>query len=1112
MSIADQIINKTYNNKVSNNSTSKNSSIANSIIDGRFSEYKKKQEQEEKKRKQEEERKKEEQKRQEEINVNDFFSKTNNSSLEELQKNYEELSLKERTNIMKKAQEESNTSIGKLNLSEEFQKNNSLKNINKDNTTESNSLKEKAKNASKVVENLDLSIYDAILQAGKWGAKLVDNARPDYLKTSDSLAEQIINSNKKSEENLIEKLDNDKDFQDFKQKYKNATVEELEEHLKGKNAVTDSRLINPNDYVKTNGLINENDIILPKANVNDNNLIQKEINKTNAQIQDNIEGVVNSPTSKKLAELTGGMGSTVAGMGVSMLNPLVGTAFFTASASGSYYDEAKQRGMNDNQSMMYAGIMGAMEGLTEKYISAERIGSLKTILEGTSMKNALKSFGIEVGENFIQEAVMPSISEATALVTGGKDSLNYDFSKKEDWKDLLKNSWQDGVDGALSAILIGGATRGIASCVNVADNIRNGRNVTDEEIKLALKEAQQSGVDVETILKNNIKDSLAQAVSQQELNQNNNIPQLNDILNNKELPMQNYKYEKSNNSKIDNLRKDASKYFNNSKEAHNYIQMLEQIINDKNIDIKLDADLKTSDGKFANGSYSNGVITINPNSTRTGEFIAIHELTHAIGTEQMINIIENYKNSNMEFNTEIKKLLKNYENSEITEEAMSDIAGQLFGNQEFINNLSKKNPNIFKKIYSEIKYLWHQFKGYKNQNQFIEDLQYKWTQAYNSNNKLNTQNSYAIETNDKGYKYVRADRQVISGNNPEVWKEQAKNYIDEKIRNNKDVKVYAQDGTELTITRNTSGKATFRNEVRQADGTIRKLTDEEFASKLRAETHIDELGQISTHKNGPVADTKNHDFAKDGFTYRNAYFEDIDGQYYKITMSVGKNGDINTIYNVGKMQQAQKNRSNSTNRGFKDPNGNNTASSRISSINSITNSNEDVNTTTKYSMQESENNSKTETENGNDIMPFEKKELIEFTKNQEEELTYWISQKEKLEKVKETLKYEDLRKFSEHWASEYKNNIDGFIKEYYEELRDRIQENLQNNEKFIKGAKKLIDIAEKENLIISKSPYGDSYYAHKSNEGIDWGTKPEGSYRLSDHWNWGGRRALCYGY
>ncbi len=454
-----------------------------------------------------------------------------------------------------------------------------------------------------------------------------------------------------------------------------------------------------------------------------------------------------------------------------------------------------------------------------------------------------------------------------------------------------------------------------------------------------------------------IENNVAQNQNMEQIDTENVKSQLDNILNNKELPMQSYIYEKSTNEKINTLREDASKYFNNSEKAHNYMKMLEKIIEDKDINIRLDANLKTADGRVANGSYSNGSITINPNSTRTGEFIAVHELTHAIGTKEMLNMVENYRKSNVEFDNSVKELLNNYNSTEITEEALSDISAQLFGTQEFINNVAERNPNIFKKIYNEIKYLWHQFKGYKNQDQFVNDLYYKWTQAYNSNNKLNTQNSYAIETNDKGYKYVRADRQVISGNNPEVWKKQAKNYIDEKIRNNKDVKVYAQDGTELTITRNTSGKATFRNEVRQADGTIRKLTDEEFASKLRAETHIDELGKISTHKNGPVADTKNHDFAKDGFTYRNAYFEDIDGQYYKITMSVGKNGDINTIYNVGKMQQAQKNRSNSTNRGFKDPNGNNTASSRISSINSITNSNEDVNTTTKYSIQESENNS-----------------------------------------------------------------------------------------------------------------------------------------------------------
>ena len=67
--------------------------------------------------------------------------------------------------------------------------------------------------------------------------------------------------------------------------------------------------------------------------------------------------------------------------------------------------------------------------------------------------------------------------------------------------------------------------------------------------------------------------------------------------------------------------------------------------------------------------------------------------------------------------------------------------------KEFINNIARNNYNVFQKIYSEIKYLWHQFRGYKNQNQFIEDLYYKWTQAYNSNNKLNEQTSYHVSQN-----------------------------------------------------------------------------------------------------------------------------------------------------------------------------------------------------------------------------------------------------------------------------------------------------------------------------------------------------------------------------
>lgn len=51
---------------------------------------------------------------------------------------------------------------------------------------------------------------------------------------------------------------------------------------------------------------------------------------------------------------------------------------------------------------------------------------------------------------------------------------------------------------------------------------------------------------------------------------------------------------------------------------------------------------------------------------------------------------------------------------------------------------------------------------------------------------------------------------------------------------------------------------------------------------------------------------------------------------------------------------------------------------------------------------------------------------------------------------------------------------------------------------------KLKEIAIENNLVSSHSPYSESIYLHKENEKIGWDSKPENSYRLSDHWNFGG--------
>ncbi|MBR0081551.1 MAG: hypothetical protein IJP98_02290 [Clostridia bacterium] len=182
-----------------------------------------------------------------------------------------------------------------------------------------------------------------------------------------------------------------------------------------------------------------------------------------------------------------------------------------------------------------------------------------------------------------------------------------------------------------------------------------------------------------------------------------------------------------------------------------------------------------------------------------------------------------------------------------------------------------------------------------------------WANAViEASRKQSRQNSegkqYSIRENAKG-KYVEFDREVIHGTDSSKWGKQVTDYINNEIRHGRDVTVYTEKGTALTITADTAGKAAFRNEIEVQGKQKRTMTDGEYALKLRAETHIDELAQISKGDGKTTLDKKNHLFVKEGFNYRVAYFRDKTG-YYKMRISVGKNGKINTIYNVGRIEKA----------------------------------------------------------------------------------------------------------------------------------------------------------------------------------------------------------------
>lgn len=245
----------------------------------------------------------------------------------------------------------------------------------------------------------------------------------------------------------------------------------------------------------------------------------------------------------------------------------------------------------------------------------------------------------------------------------------------------------------------------------------------------------------------------------------------------------------------------------------------------------------------------------------------------------------------------------------IEEEVIADLVGDyLFTDQKFVEHLLATDENVFKKAWNEIKYFVKISTAGSDQQEKLLEAQRAFERAYKArgNAKNNTADGgvkYSIETLPDGKKYVRADRQVIFGNDPDSWSEQVESYINGKIRNGENISLVAEDGDVLVLTADTAGKISSN---KTSHGTT--MEDEEFFIKANAGVHIDELAQISTNDNPgkkPKADkgARHGAFAEGGWTYRTAYFQDFDGKYYRLKISAAKGTDGNVVYNIGDIEE-----------------------------------------------------------------------------------------------------------------------------------------------------------------------------------------------------------------
>ena len=446
---------------------------------------------------------------------------------------------------------------------------------------------------------------------------------------------------------------------------------------------------------------------------------------------------------------------TLTKVGTSALINAPTNAMLASSSYGGALEEAYLNGATEAEATKYAigstAVEIASEWITGGVPGTNGKGGLDSLTEKgiEKISNKLVKDLTKYGYQMIGEGVEEGIAEIMSPIL---KNATYSKDEKVDWNNVINSA------------IIGGITSGIIEAPITINNIMSTRN-------------QSNNINTS----NNVLPTARTRNSLSENIESNNNSTDGNL----------YQYAETNNEKINNLRKSAvetGKFVNNDK-TNGVMNVAEKLISDKNYNIVFDDNIKNENGNTVNAQITtleNGEteIRLNPNSERAAEFLLIHEVSHGIKTQEMIDLVNDYASKNPEFNQAVKSLEQLYGKDLTSEEVFADVCGQLFGNQEFIMNLSTSKPSLFRRIYNKIVELANKITGNSNEALFIRDLKNKWENAYRTQNNNLEDTKYMI-TGLKGVKNgikVDGDNQWALDSYNKAQEMLNKKYTNEEIR------------------------------------------------------------------------------------------------------------------------------------------------------------------------------------------------------------------------------------------------------------------------------------------------------------------------------------------
>lgn len=572
-----------------------------------------------------------------------------------------------------------------------------------------------------------------------------------------------------------------------------------------------------------------------------------------------------------------GNAPVMAASAIPVVGPAVGSIMMGGQAAGQRSFELNEQGKGARESLTRGLTSGAIEAATERL----PLGQMSKILHSGGV-NAVKNILIQMGEEATEES-------ASYFMNYVADKAAQDPEAKFSLQELA----QSAAGGAFGGLVFGAAgavtSRGVYG--SPTENQLTNRPMAEYEVQADTPYLQVERFTeplTQTMVKIDEQMRKAETLPEGTIKQ---------------------QYTAALQEDAQRVSKQLSILENNRAE----------LMQARNIAERFGAKFELADLGPAGGKYENGTITVNPYSSSPVRQVLVHELTHHLENSGSYNALQEMalhlftQEQGVSADVLRDNITRMYAEQGVTldtQAANRELTAafcekRLFQDDASIQRLAQTDVSLFQRIRQWIADTVIRLRGTKEQQQLLE-LQRRYEKAARTVGAVQDRGAqYKIETLPDGKQYVKSDRQVIEGDDASAWSKQAEQFINEKIRNNADLRVFTKDGFAIDITERSAYKLSDPH-VQSIEKVARPMLGREaLKAKMQAAGHIDELAETARwSKFAPDRNGKHaYDIGEDGFDTFTTYFEDSDGQYYRVRFTAGVNEDMDTAYSIGQMDK-----------------------------------------------------------------------------------------------------------------------------------------------------------------------------------------------------------------